>query len=96
MVGINLLLWLCYFSHILSFGLALLAIAILWLATLRRDNWRRHLLHVAVLAPQGFLPVWYFSMEGGAPPPPSGRSAACCASSSSSVRSPASVRRRSC
>jgi hypothetical protein len=64
-IGINLLLWLCYFSHILSFGLALLAIAILWLATLRCDSWRRHLLHVAVLAPQGFLPVWYFSMEGG-------------------------------
>ena len=68
-VGINLLLWLCYFSHILSFGLALLAIAILWLATLRRDNWRRHLRHVAVLAPQGFLPVWYFSMEGGSTTP---------------------------
>ena len=64
-VGINLLLWLCYFSHILSFGLALLAIAILWLATLRRESWRRHMPHVAVLAPQGFLPLWYFSMEGG-------------------------------
>jgi hypothetical protein len=64
-VGINLLLWLCYFSHILSFGLALLAIAVLWLATLRRDSWRRHLSHVAVLAPQVLLPVWYFTREGG-------------------------------
>lgn len=64
-VGINLLLWLCYFSHILSFGLSLLAIAVLWLATLRRDNWRRHLLHIPALAPQGFLPIWYFSTEGG-------------------------------
>jgi hypothetical protein len=64
-VGMNLLLWLCYFSHILSFGLALLAIAVLWLATLRRDDWRRHLLHVAVLAPQVLLPIWYFSREGG-------------------------------
>jgi hypothetical protein len=64
-VGINLLLALCYFSHILSFGLALLAIAFLWLATLRRDSWRRHLLHVAVLAPQAFLPIWYLTREGG-------------------------------
>ncbi|HEX4496592.1 MAG TPA: hypothetical protein VIE43_13050 [Thermoanaerobaculia bacterium] len=64
-VGINLLLGLCYFAHILSFGLALLAIAALWLATLRRDAWRRHLLHVAVLAPQAILPVWYFARQGG-------------------------------
>src|SRR5213080_1705702 len=53
--GINLLLALCYFSHILSFGLALLAIAVLWLATLRRGTWRRHLLHIPALAPQGLL-----------------------------------------
>jgi hypothetical protein len=64
-VGINLLLWLCYLSHILSFALALLAIAFLWLATLRRDNWRRHLWHIPVLAPQILLPLWYFSKEGG-------------------------------
>ncbi|HET9208794.1 MAG TPA: hypothetical protein VFR03_00265 [Thermoanaerobaculia bacterium] len=65
MVGINLLLTLCYFSHILSFGLALVAIAVLWLATLRRESWRRHLLHVPVLAPQGLLPAWYFTRQGG-------------------------------
>ncbi len=68
-VGINLLLWLCYLSHILSFALALLAIAVLWLATLLHDglvSWRRHLAHVAVLAPQIVLPAWYFSREGGA------------------------------
>lgn len=64
-IGINLLLALCYFSHILSFGLALLAIAVLWLATLRRDGWRRHLLHVPVLAPQVVLPLWYLAREGG-------------------------------
>ncbi len=64
-VGINLLLVLCYFSHILSFGLSLLAIAVLWLATLRRESWRRHLLHVAVLAPQAFLPVWYLTRQDG-------------------------------
>ena len=64
-VGINLLLGLCYFAHILSFGLALVAIAVLWLATLRRDTWRNHMLHVPVLAPQGFLPIWYLTLEGG-------------------------------
>jgi hypothetical protein len=64
-LGINLLLGLCYFAHILSFALALLAIAVLWLATLRRDGWRRHLLHLAVLAPQAVLPAWYFSQQGG-------------------------------
>jgi hypothetical protein len=65
-LGINLLLGLCYFAHILSFGVALVAIAILWLATLRREDWRRHLLHLAVLAPQAVLPLWYFAhQEGG-------------------------------
>jgi hypothetical protein len=64
-VGINLLLALCYFAHILSFGLSLLAIAVLWLATLRRESWRRHALHIPVLAPQGFLPIWYLAREGG-------------------------------
>ncbi len=64
-VGINLLLWLCYFSHILSLGLALIAIAVLWLATLRRETWRRHLLHVAVLLPQAILPLWFFAMQRG-------------------------------
>jgi hypothetical protein len=65
-VGINLLLWLCYFAHILSFALALVAVAVLWLATLRRDNWRRHvLLHIPALAPQGFLPLWHLTSQGG-------------------------------
>jgi hypothetical protein len=63
-VGINLLLWLCWFSHVLSFCLALLSIAILWLATLRRATWRRHLLHVLILAPQIPLPVWFFRVQG--------------------------------
>lgn len=63
--GINLLLWLCYFSHILSFILSLVAVAVLWLATLRRDNWRSRAGHIPALAPQGFLPIWYFLMEGG-------------------------------
>jgi hypothetical protein len=62
---INLLLWLCYFSHILSFVLALAAIGVLWLATLRRETWRRHLLHVLILLPQVPLPVWFFLQNTG-------------------------------
>lgn len=66
-LGMNLLLWLCYFSHSLAFALAMLSIAVLWLATLRRDGWRRHLLHIPALAPQLVLPLWYLSVEGGGP-----------------------------
>ncbi len=64
-VGINLLLWLCYASHILSLALALLAIAVLWLATLRRQSWRRHLRHVPILLPQIVLPLWFLTHQGG-------------------------------
>jgi hypothetical protein len=64
-VKINLLLGLCYFSHILSFVLALAAIGLLWLATLRRDSWRRHLLHIPILLPQLVLPLWYWMQGGG-------------------------------
>lgn len=63
-VGMNLLLWTCYLSHIVAFVLALLAVAVLWLATLSRGGWRRHLLHVAALAPQLVLPAWYFAVKG--------------------------------
>jgi hypothetical protein len=62
---INLLLWLCYFSHILSFALALIAIGVLWLATLRRESWRRHLLHIPILLPQILLPIWFFLQKTG-------------------------------
>ena len=63
-VEINLLLWLCYFSHILSLALALAGIGVLWLATLRRESWRRHLLHVPILLPQIVLPVWFLRDQG--------------------------------
>ena len=63
-VGMNLLLWLCYFSHVVPFVLSLLAIAVLWLATLRSDNWRRHMRHVPALAPQLVLPLWFFAVKG--------------------------------
>jgi len=64
-LGINLLLGLCYFSHILSLALALLAIALLWLATLTRQGWRRHLWHVPILLPQIVLPLWFLTHQGG-------------------------------
>jgi len=63
-VTINLLLWLCYFSHILSLTLALAGIGVLWLATLRRESWRRHLLHVPILLPQIALPLWFLRDQG--------------------------------
>jgi hypothetical protein len=63
-VEINLLLWLCYFSHILSLTLALAGIGVLWLATLRRESWRRHLLHVPILLPQIVLPLWFLRDQG--------------------------------
>jgi len=62
-VGINLLLWLCWFSHVFSFSLALLAIGVLWLATLRPATWRRHLLHVVILLPQLALPLWFVRVQ---------------------------------
>jgi hypothetical protein len=63
-VKINLLLGLCYFSHLLSFALALAAIGVLWLATLRRADWRRHLLHIPILLPQSILPLWFLLQQG--------------------------------
>jgi hypothetical protein len=62
-VGINLLLWLCWFSHVFSFSLALLSIGVLWLATLRPAAWRRHLLHVVILLPQVVLPLWFVRVQ---------------------------------
>jgi hypothetical protein len=69
-VKINLLLWLCYFSHILSLTLAVGAIGVLWLATLRRETWRRHLLHIPILVPQIVLPLWFFTVQASREFPP--------------------------
>lgn len=63
-VKLNLLLWLCYFTHILSFLLALASIGVLWLATLRRESWRRHVLHILALVPQIPLPLWFLGRQG--------------------------------
>jgi hypothetical protein len=69
-VKINLLLGLCYFAHIVSFTLALGAIGVLWLTTLRRESWRRHLLHIPILIPQLVLPFWFVMGEGSRAVPP--------------------------
>jgi hypothetical protein len=70
-VILNGLLLLCYFSHIVSSLLALLALGVLWLATLpsavRAGALRRHLRHVAILLPQAVLPVWFLLAQRGAP-----------------------------
>jgi len=68
-VGLNLILLLCYFTHILSTLLALGGIGILWLATLRGAPLKRHLLHILILAPQAILPLWFLSTHGADPMP---------------------------
>jgi hypothetical protein len=68
-VAINLLLLLCWFCHIVSLAVTLLSIGVLWLATLRRSNWRRHLVHIPILAPQIFLPLWFVADQQGGPIP---------------------------
>jgi len=57
-VGLNLLLLLCWFSHIVSLVLALASIGVLWLLTERR------LLHPLILAPQILLPLWFIQDQG--------------------------------
>ena len=64
-VRINLLLLACWLAHPLSFAVAGLCIAVLWLASLRERTWRRSLAHVAVLLPQLALPLWFFRGRGG-------------------------------
>lgn len=61
---INLLLVLCWLSHILSFTVSLLSIAVLWLATLRRENFRTWRWHVPILVPQLAFPAWFISVQG--------------------------------
>ena len=64
---LNGLLLLGYFAHIVTTFLALAAIGVLWLLTLRRAHWRRHLRHLAILAPQALLPLWFVATRGAAP-----------------------------
>jgi hypothetical protein len=64
-VILNLLLLLCYFAHIVSALLALAGIAVLWLASLRRERWRGHLAHLLIVAPATALPIWYLLARAG-------------------------------
>jgi hypothetical protein len=49
--------------------LALFSLGVLWLATLpaavRAGAWRRHLLHLGILAPQALLPLWFVVSRHG-------------------------------
>ena len=64
-VRLNLVLVLCYFAHLTSTVVALLAIAVLWLATLRREGLARRWAQAAALAPQLLLPLWFLSAQRG-------------------------------
>ncbi len=64
------LLVLCYFAHILAAALALAGIAVLWLASWRRERWRGHLAHLAILAPGAALPFWFMVLREGPPVSP--------------------------
>jgi len=62
---LDALLLLCYFAHILAAVLALAGIGVLWLASWRRERWRGHLAHLAILAPAAVLPVWFTMVRHG-------------------------------
>jgi hypothetical protein len=62
---LNLLLLLCWFSHIVSLVVALASIGVLWLVTLKGRPLKRHLLHILILAPQVILPLWFVQAQGG-------------------------------
>jgi hypothetical protein len=68
-VKLNLLLLLCWFSHIVSLVVALASIGVLWLVTLKGRPLKRHLLHVLILAPQVILPLWFVQAQGGGTTP---------------------------
>ncbi|HVR09964.1 MAG TPA: hypothetical protein VMW75_18110 [Thermoanaerobaculia bacterium] len=69
--GLTVLLVLCYFAHILAAVLALAGIGVLWLASWRRERWRGHLAHLAILVPGAVLPFWFTVLRHGPPVSPS-------------------------
>jgi hypothetical protein len=65
---LNALLFLVWFAHLVAHLLALVALGALWLMTLRRDGrfrGLRHLGHLAILAPQALLPLWFMAGHEG-------------------------------
>ena len=70
-VGINLLLLLCYFAHLVALTMALFTIGVIWLLDFDRTRWRRWLLLPVLLLPQVPLPLWYMlSHQGNIRPNP--------------------------
>jgi len=65
------LLLACYFAHILAAVVALAGIGVLWLASWRRERWRGHLAHLAILVPAAVLPAWFTLVRPGGPGYPS-------------------------
>lgn len=63
-LAVNALLLLCYFTHLVALVMALVAIAVLWAASWPGRPLRRHALHVAILAPQALLPLWFLTSRG--------------------------------
>jgi len=66
-LGLHTLLLLCWFAHAVSFVVAGLAIAVLWLASWEQARWRRWLLHPLLLLPQLLLPLWFVRAHPGPP-----------------------------
>lgn len=64
-VGINLLLMLCHFAHLVALTIALFAIGVIWLLDFDRTRWRRWLLLPVLLLPQVPLPLWYMLTHHG-------------------------------
>ena len=69
--ALDALLLLCYFAHIVSAMLALAGIGVLWLASWRRERWRGHLAHLAIVAPGLILPLWFMVARAGGGQQPS-------------------------
>ena len=67
-LALSLLLLLGWFAHVVTTVLALAGIAILWLASAKRVPARRHVLHLAILAPQAILPLWFLIGRHGIEP----------------------------
>lgn len=65
---LNALLLLTWYAHLVTHLMALAALVTLWLMTWRREGCfrgRRHLAHLAILAPQMLLPLWYLGSGRG-------------------------------
>lgn len=67
-LGLNSLLLLAWLSHLAAHLLTLGALGVLWLLTFPRESREgltRHLMHLAILAPQLILPLWYLGSRDG-------------------------------